>query len=236
MAGPTAASRNVTFRTDDGVTLAGTWYEPSARAGPAVILVHMLHRSRRDWDALASRLASEGIGALAFDLRGHGESSGLDPAPTVSSRRFSRTSGRRATVRRRARRCDPAPDRHGRRLARRSLAALDAAQSSSVQSMALLSASTEYRGLRIDAAMKKYAGRALLVYSDDDPYAQRSARDLIKLQGSSGSTRETLTLTHAGTAPNMLDRGPEPAACAGGLVQADTIIWIALCSMRGNRS
>ena len=53
--------------------------------------------------------------------------------------------------------------------------------------MALLSASTEYRGLRIDAAMKKYAGRALLVYSDDDPYAQRSARDLIKLQGSSGA-------------------------------------------------
>ena len=75
----TAAGRSVTFRTDDGVTLAGNWYEPSGRTGPAVILVHMFHRTHRDWDSLASRLAAEGIGALAFDLRGHGDSTGSIP-------------------------------------------------------------------------------------------------------------------------------------------------------------
>ena len=66
------ASQRVSLHTDDGVTLAATWYEPSARPGPALILVHMLHRSRRDWDAIAQRLASDGIGALTIDLRGHG--------------------------------------------------------------------------------------------------------------------------------------------------------------------
>lgn len=203
MAGPTAASHNVTFRTDDGATIAGTWYEPSARAGPAVILVHMLHRSRRDWDALASRLASEGIGTLTFDLRGHGESSGSIPADGQFAMFQQDLAAARRFV---AGRPDVIPHRLGVAGASlgAALAALDAAQSSSVQSMALLSASTEYRGLRIDAAMKKYTGRVLLVYSDDDPYAQRSARDLLKLQGSNGSARETLALNHAGHGTNML--------------------------------
>lgn len=198
-----AAGRNVTFRTDDGVTIAGTWYEPATRSGPAVILVHMLHRSRHDWDALATRLSAEGIGALTFDLRGHGDSSGSLPADggyagfeqdVAAARRFVGT------------RPDAADRRVG--LAGASLgaalAALEAAQSSTVSSVALLSASTEYRGLRIDAALKKYPGRVLLVYSDDDPYAQRSARDLIKLQGPSGATREPLALHQAGHGTNML--------------------------------
>src|SRR5688572_10634937 len=82
---PGEAATRVTLRTDDGLTLAATWYEPSSRPAPAVILVHMLHRSRREWEALAQRLAAEGIGALAVDLRGHGESpgavgAGSDPA------------------------------------------------------------------------------------------------------------------------------------------------------------
>src|SRR3954447_26724284 len=71
-----AASQRVSFRTDDGATLAATWYEPSTRPAPAVIFVHMLQKSRRDWDDLATRFAGEGIGALAVDLRGHGESTG----------------------------------------------------------------------------------------------------------------------------------------------------------------
>src|SRR5687768_16509320 len=69
-----AATLRVTIRTDDGVALAATWYEPSSRPGPAVILVHMLTHTRREWEAFAQRLSSEGIGALAIDLRGHGES------------------------------------------------------------------------------------------------------------------------------------------------------------------
>src|SRR5437762_3151954 len=46
-----AAARTVTFRTDDGVMLTGTWYE-TGRQAPAVVLVHMQHRTRKDWDAL----------------------------------------------------------------------------------------------------------------------------------------------------------------------------------------
>lgn len=207
-------SQRVSFRTDDGVTIAATWYEPldSARAGrlngsaPAVILVHMLNRSRRDWDSFASRLAFAGVGALAIDLRGHGDSHHPRPDPAnpdysamvrdiVSARRYLASRG------------DVAPSRIGLVGASlgANLAALAAADGSFV-SLALLSPSLDYRGLRIEAAIKKYGKRPLLlVASDDDPYARRSA---LELQKSSGAA-ELLTLNAAGHGTRMFDRAPE---------------------------
>ena len=198
--GESRAAQRVTFRTDDGVILTATWYEPPAR-GPAVILVHMLHRSRRDFDALASRLASEGIGALALDLRGHGDSQGsigTDFAPMVAdvkaARRFligrSDVSGKIGLL--------------GASLGA-NLVALAAADDPGVASLALLSPSLDYRGLRIETAMRKFGSRpVLMVVSDDDPYASRSAHDLEK--GTRG--REILSLTGAGHGSTMLEREP----------------------------
>ena len=71
-----SAAQRVTIRTDDGVMLSGTWHEPSNRPGARGHSGHMFQRSRRDWDGVASQLAAAGIGALTFDLRGHGESVG----------------------------------------------------------------------------------------------------------------------------------------------------------------
>jgi dienelactone hydrolase len=192
------ASQRVTFRTDDGVVLSATWYEPPAR-GPAVILVHMLHRSRRDFETLASRLASEGIGALALDLRGHGDSQGsIGPdfaamvADVKAARRFlagrSDVGGKIGLL--------------GASLGA-NLAALAGADDSSVAALALLSPSLDYRGLRIESAMRKFGTRpVLMVVSDDDPYASRSARDLAK----GTKNREILSLTGAGHGSTMLDR------------------------------
>ena len=205
--GESRAAQRVTLRTDDGIILTATWYEPPAR-GPAVILVHMLHRSRRDFDALASRLASEGIGALALDLRGHGDSQGsigTDFAPMVAdvkaARRFligrSDVSGKIGLL--------------GASLGA-NLVALAAADDPSVASLALLSPSLDYRGLRIETAMRKLGSRpVLMVVSDDDPYASRSAHDLEK--GTRG--REILSLTGAGHGSTMLER---EASLMGSLV------------------
>lgn len=205
--GESRAAQRVTLRTDDGVILTATWYEPPAR-GPAVILVHMLHRSRRDFDALASRLASEGIGALALDLRGHGDSQGsigTDFGPMVAdvkaARRFligrSDVSGKIGLL--------------GASLGA-NLVALAAADDPGVASLALLSPSLDYRGLRIETAMRKFGSRpVLMVVSDDDPYASRSAHDLEK--GTRG--REILSLTGAGHGSTMLER---EASLMGSLV------------------
>jgi len=202
-----AGSQRVAFRTDDGATIAATWYEPSLRPAPAVILVHMLGRSRRDWESLASMLASSGIGALAIDLRGHGESSSGQAAggtadysamvkDVAAARRYLSTRG------------DVRPSRIGIAGASigANLAALEAAADPAVASLALLSPSLDYRGLRIEAAVRKYGNRPmLLVSSDDDPYATRSALDLEK----TGSGRELLSLAGAGHGTNMLSHSAE---------------------------
>lgn len=207
---PPSASQRVTFRTDDGVTLAAGWYEPTIRPGPAVIMVHMLQKSRRDWDALATRLAGEGIGALAIDLRGHGESQGnaQDHAVMINDLRAAR--------RFLAARSDVAPSRVG--IIGASLGATLAAQASaedpSMAAVALLSPSLDYRGLRVEPAVRKYGARPLLlVASDDDGYAARSIRDL---QKAGGGIRETILLSHAGHGTAMLVADPD---LAGRLVE-----------------
>ena len=205
-----AGTQRVTIRTDDGVSLAATWYEPGTRSAPAVIFVHMLHKTRHDWEAVAAELASQGIGALALDLRGHGESSGTLPEgegadysvlvrDVTAARRYLATRG------------DVVPARIGIAGASigANLAVLAAAGDSAVASVALLSPSTDYRGLRIDAAMKKYGARpALLIASDDDAYASRSVKDL---QKAGGGTREALFLNHAGHGTVMLGRDADLA-------------------------
>jgi dienelactone hydrolase len=204
---PAAAPRPVTFRTEDGVTLAGTWYDAPGRPAPAVILVHMLHRTRRDWDGVAALLSSAGFGALAFDLRGHGDSQGSMPAEDKYQTFLQDVTAARRFV---ASRSDVTPGRIGLLGASlgANLAAMETAQAPGIASLALLSASTDYRGVRIDAALRKYSGRLLLVYSDDDPYAQRSVKELKKAASGRTSTWETLTLSHAGHGTTMLVRDP----------------------------
>ena len=203
-----SASQRVTIRTDDGVTVGATWFEPSQRPASAVVFVHMLHRSRRDWEGAAQRFASDGIGALTFDLRGHGESSGRMSAegePGYAPMVLDVKAARRYLTQR----SDVQQARVGLLGASigASLAVLEAAADPSVASVALLSPSVDYRGLRIDAAIRKLGARpVLLVASDDDPYALRSAREL---QKSGGGLREILVLKGAGHGTAMLAQDPD---------------------------
>jgi dienelactone hydrolase len=91
------------------------------------------------------------------------------------------------------------------------LAALAAAADPSIVSVALLSPSLDYRGVRIEAAVRKIGTRRiLLVASDDDAYATRSAKEL---QKGAGGPREMLVVKQAGHGTAMLahDPGLEPA-------------------------
>jgi alpha-beta hydrolase superfamily lysophospholipase len=197
-----AFSQRVSLHTDDGVTLAATWYEPSSRPAPAVILVHMLQKSRRDWDGLATRMAGEGLGVLALDLRGHGESQGSaqDLAAMAQDVRAARKFV--------ASRSDVTASKIGIAGASfgATLAALAAAEDPAVGAVALLSPALEYRGIRIDGPLRKYGARPLLlVASDDDGYAGRTVKDLQK----TGAGRETILLNRAGHGTAMLNADPD---------------------------
>jgi alpha-beta hydrolase superfamily lysophospholipase len=198
-----ASPQRVSFKTDDGVTVAATWHEPSARPAPAVIYVHMLQRSQADWEGFAAQAAAEGIGGLTIDLRGHGDTPG-------SNQDFSgMVKDVRAARQFLSARGDVTPGRiaiAGASIGA-TLAAQAAADDASVASLALLSPSLDYRGLRLDAAVKKFGARpVLLVASDDDGYAVRSVRDLEK---SGGGIREAAILSRAGHGTAMLTKDPD---------------------------
>jgi len=201
-----ASSRPVSFRSDDGVALTATWYEAARQPAPAVVLLHMLSRSRDDWQNVGHRLADAGIHALAVDFRGHGaSSSGGGPgelARLVLDVRAARAFliGRPDAVRANA------IGIAGASLGA-NIAVLEAGGDASIRSLALLSPSLDYRGLRIAAAMREYGARpALLIAATNDPYALRTIREL-KTLGS--GTRETLTPADAGHGTAMLARDPD---------------------------
>lgn len=198
-------TQRVQFHTADGVTIAASFFEPSHRPAPAVILVHMLTRNRRDWDPVASRLASEGIAALTIDLRGHGEST---PAPTEQSATPAAMVQDLIAARQYlATRSDVQSTRIG--IAGASLGAnlaiVMAAADPAVRTVAALSATLDYRGVRIETAAKKYGTRPLLlVASREDAFALRTVRELSK--GDTAANREQVLLDSVGHGTMMFSR------------------------------
>ena len=166
-------AETIALRASDGTALSAAWHAP-ARTAPAVLLVHMLTRTHAEWDLTAEALNVSGFGVLAIDLRGHGASEGssgalapmqqdvqagldwLKARPDVVSGRLGIVGASLGTT----------------------LAVLVAAADSTVRSIALLSPASEYRGLRCEPAMRRYAergGAMMLVASTGDPYALRTA-------------------------------------------------------------
>ncbi len=75
-----AEERRIEFSTDDDVTIVATVSEPRNVNGStaAVIFIHQGGSSREEWTSLEifGQISEQGMLALAYDVRGHGESSG----------------------------------------------------------------------------------------------------------------------------------------------------------------
>ncbi|MEK7090687.1 MAG: alpha/beta fold hydrolase [Patescibacteria group bacterium] len=61
--------------TIDGVKISGIHYKIES-PGAGILLLHMMPAAKESWRGFAAKLNEVGIGALAVDLRGHGESDG----------------------------------------------------------------------------------------------------------------------------------------------------------------
>lgn len=202
VAAPTDAQTRVTFRTDDGHTVTGNLVEAHQRPAGAVVLVGMLGRSRDDWQGIADRLASANITSLAIDLR----SQYMPDDPAAAAAWHLDVV---AAVSYLVGRPDVRPWALGVVGASlgANLAALAAAADPRVRSLALVSPSLDYRGVRIEAALRQYGERpALLVASLRDPYAARSARELAS---EAAGTRELQWADTAAHGTLLLAREPD---------------------------
>jgi len=199
-----ASGRAVMFPSLDGTSLAGEFYEASNRPAPAVVLVHMLTRTKADWNGVADRLQDAGITVLTIDLRGHGGSSGpAQPLPAM-------VQDVRASVQWLAGRPGVRPGSIGLIGASlgASLSLLAAVELPAVRAIALLSPSLDYRGLRTDLNLvKRIGGRAMwFAASAEDPLALRTLRDFAAEPSGPREQLISNTVAH-GTA--LLERDPE---------------------------
>ena len=201
-----APARRVTFRAEDGAMLNGAYYEPSRRPAPGIVLLPMLRRTHADWDAAASQLSDAGFAVVALDYRG-GDEIGAYALDVRAAKAFLRER----------------PEVIGNSLGiagasiGANLAVLDAADDPGVLSIALLSPGIDYKGLRTDAAMKRFGARPALACRQH----QRSVR------GSIDPSTDHDRPGSARSAPDRLGGARNRAPCArsrvdrriGGLVQ-----------------
>jgi pimeloyl-ACP methyl ester carboxylesterase len=67
---PPTDSREITFDSPDGITLAGRLFGPD-EGSAGVVLAHMFPADQSSWYGFAARLAGEGYRVLTFDFRGY---------------------------------------------------------------------------------------------------------------------------------------------------------------------
>jgi dienelactone hydrolase len=171
-----ASGRPISFRAASGRTVNAILFEADQRPAPAVVLLPMLGRGKDDWQAAAQKLADANITALAIDLP-------AQTLPADAKELASWPDDIRASVSFLADRPEVRPGAIG--IAGASLGANLGAQAAAsdprVRALTLVSPSLEYRGVRIETAMRQYGSRpALLISSLHDPYSARSARELAK--------------------------------------------------------
>ncbi len=203
-AGTARARTTVTLTAEDGVSLAATVWEPSGRAVAGIVLVHGPARSRHDWDRLAEDLAERGFFAVAVDLRGHGGSTGVDAGGDLVSMVRDVTAAARYLLER-----PDGPSSLGLVGASLggTLGVLAAQAVPALRSFALLSTPLDFRGLRVEDAVRKLADRAMLVMaSNEDVYAARSARALAE---TGPGRRELVLVEGAGHGARILVSRPD---------------------------
>jgi dienelactone hydrolase len=177
-----AAGRAVTIHAENGRAITATLFEANHLPAPAVVLVPALGHPRDEWTALAQRFADQDITALTIDLP-----AAVFP-PDVAELSGWTTAVRGAIAWLAAQSNVRSVGIAGASLGG-SLAAAATAAESRVHALAIVSPSADYRGFRIESAMRQVGARpVLLVASRRDPYALRSARELAKEPAGSRET------------------------------------------------
>ncbi|MDP8254825.1 MAG: alpha/beta fold hydrolase [Candidatus Alcyoniella australis] len=203
--------------TSDQVVLVGTLYQSGEQAQPGALLLHMMGRSRSDFQALARELGARGIACLAIDLRGHGESTqriGEHPAE-LDYRRFTNDDFAGMLLDVRAARSfmteHPMIQGNAVMIVGASIGANAAlvytAQHGGVRGLALLSPGLDYRGLTTQGAVTELRDcRLLLAAAQDDEY---SARTVQRLKESAQVDAELLLYPAGGHGTRLLQNRPE---------------------------
>lgn len=161
------------------INLAGTVYYPQNRAPkwPAVILIHMLHGDRSQWEHFPEQLSAAGYAVLSIDLRGHGASGGAvdwELAVADLQQVWDEFTSREEI--------DPERTSFIGASIGANLSLIASSNEPSVRTAVLLSPGLNYAGVETEQAMENLAGRPVLIAaSNDDTYAANSSTRLVEI-------------------------------------------------------
>lgn len=172
-----AQGENMELRTSDGIKISATYYKSQSGTRNAIILLHMLARSKADWPDFARKLQPD-YDVMAIDFRGHGESDGelggFQPADfqkfildLQAAVEYLGKSGKKTYA-----------------IIGGSIGAnvaLNYGADKDVERLVLLSPGLDYRGVKTEEAGRKYVGKLLLIASEDDPVSAQAVRKIYNI-------------------------------------------------------
>jgi dienelactone hydrolase len=210
-------AEKVSFDTSDGFFLKGDYY-PGKAGGPVVLLLHQLGSTHSDFTALAKLLQSKGMNALAYDARGHGESTmkGGESVHSVSYKDFDRrdflsmTEDIAAALKflKNKKNVGEAPVGIVGASIQSSTGLIYAVSHKEVKALVLLSPGLSYRDIDTLKPMKEYGKRPVfIVAGEDDLYSFESANELNK--AAVGEKKLEVYINNAGHGAQMFPKAPE---------------------------
>lgn len=186
--------RGVILDSMGGAKIAGTFYPSPKANSPAILMLHQWMKDRTTFDDLAKRMQAKGIGVLAIDGRGFGESVKTADGTAIAPEKTSEAvegmkSDVKAAFEYLARQDNVDKNQMGIIGASygSSLAVMFAADEPKVKAIALLSPGLNYFGnLPTDPAVRKYGNRPILLVAAEDD--KESAGAVTKLKEAGNST------------------------------------------------
>ncbi len=208
-------AERITYITPDEVTIVGDWLPAPTMIG-AVLLLHMMPLKRDSWALFLRALNKRGLGGLAIDLRGHGESVERPNGTKLDFRNFSDNENQSTIwdiiggvdwLRKRG------IEREQIMLAGASIGAnlclRELAEEPTIPGAVLLSPGADYRGLKALEDVEKISGsQALFIASsEEDKDSFISSRRLFELAPS--TNKIFLPYKGAGHGTSMFTSVPE---------------------------
>jgi dienelactone hydrolase len=213
------ATVSVQVDTADGFRIHGTVYPSNHVKPPGLVLVHMLGSDRLEWQGFARKAQQAGFICVAYDMRGHGESTVQEgqsrPFPQISDSEWAAATAdikaaKQALV---AQGADPSNLAVIGASLGANLALLYAHDDRDIQTVIMLSPGLDYKSIRTEPLIEDYPGRpVLLIASEGDTYSAKSCAVLkeaapgySELRGYTGSAHGTdLLITGQGVAEQIL--------------------------------
>ena len=207
-----SAPHEISVRTPDGWLLRGTYY-PGQAGSPVILLMHKLGSDRSEFTGLAKALNAKGYNALAYDARGHGESTMLD-GKKVTYESFSDKDFENMTVDIAAvlkylhqKGAGFGPIGLVGASIQSSTGLLYAAKHPEVKALVLLSPGLSYHNIDTTRPMQEYGARPVfMAASTEDEASYETVKTLEKI---AAGPKKTVILTDAGHGAQMFQKDPK---------------------------